>query len=206
MKLCDIKVIFICPNHNDKYKARKNFTETLLQKIGFTSIIHYTSGHDTYPRSLISATINILKAYLDEPILLLEDDCGFTGIDDFEFIPEADAIYFGLSRSAGHPTQNIDLGESKFISYSPNYVRVINMLSGHAILYISRGYKEAVIKILTDNMSFYNDVLMSRLQSSYLILALKKPIFFQAAIFNNTSHEEHLKILQTSFCVISTTK
>ena len=62
MKLCDVNVIFMCPNHNDTYKARKQFTETLLQKIGFTNIIQYTSKHDTYPRSLLNATINILKS------------------------------------------------------------------------------------------------------------------------------------------------
>ena len=191
MNLRDVKVIFMCPDHNNKYKARKKSTETLLNKIGFTNIIHYTTGHDTYPSSLLTATNDILKTNLDEPFLLIEDDCGFTGIDEFEFVPEADAIYFGLSKSAGHSTENVDKGESIFVPYSQNYVRVMNMLSAHAILYISRSYKEAVINILTENKTYYNDVLMARLQPLYLILALKQPIFFQAAIFNDTTHEEN---------------
>lgn len=103
----------------------------------------------------------------------------------------ADAIYLGISRSGGHPTDNIHLGDSVFESWSDTQVKVINMLSGHAILYISRSYKEAVIESFKNNVLFYNDVLLSRLQSNFNVLANKQPVFYQSSKFNVSIHEEN---------------
>jgi len=71
------------------------------------------------------------------------------------------------------------------------------MLATHAILYISATYKAAVIKTIEEHMGqkYNTDVLMSRLHPSHLILANRKPSFYQAAAFNRTDHEErHTKI------------
>ena len=72
MKLVDIPVIFICPDHNEKYHARKEHMVKLLNSIGFKNIIHHKSGNEDYPTCLLKAFINILTENLnDEPILLL---------------------------------------------------------------------------------------------------------------------------------------
>jgi hypothetical protein len=193
MKIINLKTVYICPDHNDKYHDRKIHMDTLLNKIGFKDIIHFKSSSEKYPTCLCKAIIDILKDNLDNPVLILEDDIEWTGLIDIEFEPHVDAIYLGLSKSGGHPTNNIHLGDSIFQPWSETQVKVINMLSGHAILYNSRKYKEAVIDILSNNLNelYHSDVLYSRLQPKYNILANKKPIFYQSSKFNKTMHEEN---------------
>jgi hypothetical protein len=193
MKITNLKTVYICPDHNNKYHDRQIHMDTLLNKIGFKDIIHFKSSSEKYPTCLCKAIIDILKNNLDNPVLILEDDIEWTGITDIEFEPYVDAIYLGLSKSGGHPTNNIHLGDSIFQPWSETQVKVINMLSGHAILYNSRRYKEAVIDILSNNLNelYHSDVLYSRLQSKYIILANKKPVFYQSSKFNKTMHEEN---------------
>jgi hypothetical protein len=192
MKLQDLKVVYICPDHNDKYRARKEHMDALLTRIGIRQFEHFKSSTEAYPDCLSRATIDILKKYMDEPVLILEDDVEFTGVDEFDRVEGADAIYFGLSTSAGHPTNNIHHGPAQYTCYSASQVRIQNMLGGHATLYISSAYKKNVIETLESHMghNLYNDVLISRLHHRYIILANRKPSFYQAAKFNRTDHEE----------------
>lgn len=165
--------------------------ESMLATLGFKDIVHYKSGTDGWPKCLNDATVTILTTYMNEPILLLEDDVEFTGVSEFEFVHGADAIYFGLSRSAAHPTLDTSNGESVFKPYSDTHVRVVNMLSAHAILYITPRYKQAVCdKIRINPLKCFNDIAMARLQPSYRILANKKPSFYQSATFNAPGHED----------------
>jgi hypothetical protein len=191
MKIIDLKTIYICPDNNEKYHKRKIHMDNLLTTIGFKDFTHFVSSTDNYPSCLNKATIDILENNLDTPVLILEDDIEWTGLDEFVFDPTADAIYLGLSKSGGHPTDNIHLGYSTFEKWSDSQARVMNMLSGHAILYISRKYKEAVLESFKNNPYYYNDVLLSRLQSKFRVLANKIPAFYQSSKFNKTMHEEN---------------
>lgn len=185
MKITDFKVIVICPDHNELYHHRKVMTHELLEKMGFKDIIHYKSGTEDYPNCLRIANIEILKKYIDEPILIVEDDLGYTGFDSIEFEEDTDAYYLGYCRFAGHPCENLHLGDAKFVLHSDTLVRVVNTLTTHAILYLSRKYKEAVITLLSKSLDepLHQDILMSRIQNDYKILAPKKPIFFQSKRF-----------------------
>jgi len=129
---------------------------------------------------------------MDSPVLILEDDIEYTGFSEIDMVPGADAIYLGLSICGGHPTLNKDEGSCKYTGFSKTQVRIQNMLTTHAILYISPEYKKAVIEVLQKNMGnkCYNDVLMSRLHSKFFILANRMPSFYQAAAFNNCDHVE----------------
>ena len=189
MKIQDLKVIFICPEHNDKYRRRKEHMTTLLDKIGFKDITHFKSSSHRYPMCLTIANIEILTKYKTEPILILEDDVDFTGIENFDFVEEADAIYFGVSKSGGHPYQNCDKGECIVKPYSDTQVQIMNMLTTHAILYISEKYKNAVIEQLKNNLRSHCDVMISRLQPHFKVLANKKPSFYQSARFNNGHYD-----------------
>lgn len=189
MRIQDFKVVYICPDHNEKYHARKLHMDSMLATLGFKDVVHYKSGTYGYPRCLCDATIDILTTYMNEPILLLEDDVEFTGVSEFEFVHGADAIYFGLSRSAAHPVLDRNRGESVFKPYSATHVRVMNMLSAHAILYITPHYKQAVCDVLRATKGF-NDIAMARLQPKYRILANKTPSFYQSAKFNAPGHDD----------------
>jgi hypothetical protein len=73
----------------------------------------------------------------------------------------------------------------------------MNMLAAHAILYISPQYKQAIINTLSSHLGqgYYNDVLIARLQPKYIVLANKKPSFYQSHRFNICMHQEN----QTKF-------
>ena len=193
MKITDLKVVYICPNHNEKYQKRKVYMDTLLASNGFKDVVHYTSGSESYPNCLSLATIDILNMYMDKPVLIIEDDVEIINIVDFDFIPEADAIYFGLSKWAGHKTENHFEGHSIFEKYSKNQVRIINMLSTHAILYISRPYKEAIIHAMNEaaRTKSYNDIMMSRIQNKFQVLANTVPTFYQSLKFNQEQTNPH---------------
>jgi hypothetical protein len=201
MKLQDLKVVYICPDHDDKYRARKVHMESLLTQIGFPSerIEHYKSSTENYPDCLSQATIDILKTHMHEPVLILEDDVEFTGIDEFDLVDGADAIYFGLSIAGGHATQNHADGPCRHSPFSESQVRVQNMLGGHAILYLTTVYKQAVIESFQAHIGqrYYNDVLMSRLHPKFLVLANKRPSFYQSSRFNTGSEEYYTKITFT---------
>ena len=170
--------------------------DNLLKNIGFKDIIHFKSSSQKYPICLSIATIEILKKYIDEPILLLEDDVEFTGIDTFDYVKDADAIYFVISKNGGHPSENTHKGNSIVYPYSNNQIRVHNMLTCHDVLYITRKYKCAVIQRLSENITSYNDVIISRVQPHFKVLANKKPSFYQSSKFNddNGTVESHTRI------------
>jgi len=186
MRIQDFKVIYICPDHNEKYHLRKLHMDKLLHDLGFTDVVHYKSGNEQYPVCLSLATIDILKTYMDVPFILLEDDIECTGNMDLDFVEEADAIYLGLSKCASHPSEYKNIYPSQLVPYSANQVKVQNMLATHAILYISKRYKQAVIDVLEENKyKAVNDIVISRIQNNFLVLANMKPVFYQSNKFNS---------------------
>jgi hypothetical protein len=194
MKLIDVKIVFICPDHNERYHKRRLHMENMLARLGCKNVHHYKSGTEKFPVCLSNAFINILSDNLDNPVLILEDDVIFKGIDTFDCDDSADAVYLGLSKWSGHPTENRnDDCILKVKPYSMTQVRVLNMLSGHAVYYKSRKYKEAVISILKSNIdskiAWEADVLIARLQPNFTILANMKPMFYQSAVLNKGSND-----------------
>jgi len=186
MKITDLKVVYICPDHNEKYHARKNHMDALLTTMGFKEIIHFKSGTEAYPECLAIAIKNILTTYMEEPFLLLEDDVESTNQMEFDYVEDADAIYFGLSIWKGSFIKNVCEGSAQFECYSKNQVRVLNMLSGHAILFISKKYKKAVIDALTSTIVplMQSDILMARMHRQFKVLANIVPTFYQSLQFN----------------------
>jgi len=167
--------------------------DTMLAELGFKDVVHYKSGTEGYPRCLANANIEILTRYMNEPILVLEDDVEFTGLSEFEFVYGADAIYFGLSQCAGHPTIDINEGQCVTVPYSDTQVRVHNMLGTHAIMYITPVYKLAVIDAMKNAVG-HTDIALSRIQSKFRVLANRVPSFFQSAKFNAPNHDDSITL------------
>jgi hypothetical protein len=195
MRIQDFKVVYICPDHNEKYHTRKLHMDAMLTAYGFKDVVHFKSGTEGYPKCLANANIEILTNYMYEPILLLEDDVEFTGVSDFDFVHGADAIYFGISRCAGHPTLDINKGVCVTTSYSNTQRRVLNMLGTHAILYISPRYKQAAITAMKNAVG-HTDIALSRIQSDFRILANKVPSFFQSATYNSPGHRNEYTLFE----------
>jgi hypothetical protein len=205
MKLQDLKIVFICPDHNERYHKRKLHMENMLKRIGCKNVTHYKSGNEQFPKCLSLAYLHILSENLDTPVLIIEDDVMFKGNDTFEYVDSADAIYLGISKCAAHATENRDDGKVKVEPHSMTQVRVKNMLSTHAILYISRKFKESVISIIKSNLdsttTWETDILIARLQPEFLILANMKPMFYQSALLNQDTSAERLTNFQIGYII-----
>jgi hypothetical protein len=185
-KITDFKVVYVCPDHNEKYHERNLFVQKLLHDIGFKHFIHYKSGSEKYPIPLIKAVMDILIKYMDEPVLIVEDDIEFTGEDTFDFVEDADAIYFGLCRLGAHPTEPTHINNCSYEPYSEHQVRLKNMVCQHAVMYISPKFKRAVIEKLLQHLEVPHpkDIVISRMMPDFKVLANKKPAFFQSCKFN----------------------
>lgn len=188
MKIQDIKTYYICPAHNEKYMNRKLYMEKLLQNLGFTNFQHQKSSTEDYPSCLSKAMIDILQQNLNqEPILILEDDVEFTGVDDVYFDSETDAVQIGLSKSSASMSANRHSGSAVWVSISEDQVRLMNMLSLHAKIQISKEYKLSTIEVLQNAIALkeYNDVHVARNLQNFFIRANKKPSFFQSDSLEN---------------------
>jgi hypothetical protein len=198
MKLVDIPVVFICPDHNEKYSARKEHMLELLGKIGFKSITHHKSGNQAYPTCLLKAFIDILKMRMDDnPIIIIEDDVeSFTDLNsETEVIMPADtdAFYLGFSRSGGHKTLNSHDGWSQVQKITDTHIRIFNMLTTHAILYKTKRYKERVMDELFNLLNkplYHSDVIIARIQREYNIYGYYYPLFYQSVKWGNPQHTE----------------
>ena len=196
MLLLDIPVIFICPDHNEKYRERKEYMFNFLEKLGFKNVTMFKSRNDLcHTKCIADATFEILSSNLnDSPLLLLEDDIELSEwVTDMNIeIPEnTDAFYLGFSKYAGSYIVNSSIGYNSAAVevISEKHVRVLNMLAAHAILYISKRYKQSVINemktMLNSNISMISDVLIARLQPQFNIYAYKYPFFFQSENLGN---------------------
>jgi hypothetical protein len=194
IKVKDILTIYISPDHNEKYHKRKLHMDSLLQKLKFTHVIHYKSNTENYPFCLNSAYIDIFVNY-KPPFLLLEDDidCDIDTFPEEIDIPDStDAFYLGLSCSGGHQIYNYDEGVSSFIQISDPIVKIRNMLSAHAVIYMNQKYMMHIRNLLISNPNYYNDVLISQIQNQYNIYTFNKYVFYQSKDFDG--HEQATRI------------
>lgn len=181
-KLIDIPVVFISPDNNEKYNKRKLNTESLLTQIGFKTFSHHISSSEKYPKCLAKANIDILSQNLDDnPILIVEDDIAWTGVTTVYIPTSVDCMYLGFSICAGDTVHNTNTGTCSVNYVSQNVYKINNMLSAHAILYISKRFKEAAIKCFQEayDSGHHTDVILSRILSRFNVYANSKPVFYQ---------------------------
>ena len=203
MKLQDVKTFYISPD-NAAYQGRRLHMEGLLKGLGFTDVTHKKTAGRGANVDLIDATVEILESVGDDtPVLILEDDvqtwndvnadgCACPDPSHVHprpptdiYIPHAaDAIYLGISRAGGSFYHGFDDGPCIVEPYNAEMVRVKNMLSAHAILYLSARYKADAaqrLKGIRGLANYYSDVVLSRLHPYYNIYAYKRPLFYQSA-------------------------
>lgn len=162
--------------------------EKMLNKLGVQA--EKFDGEITAPY-----TVGVAKAHLNalqtaQHILILEDDATDTPDFkmEFEAPDDADAIYLGSSLFGmlkGQTTYNGVIAAD----YSQDYLRVFNMLSMHAVLYLSYRYKNHVKKLLTEfiqNPQGGCDDNIARTMYKFNIYVRKDPFFFQ-----NDGHSEY---------------
>ena len=200
LKLNELPVIFICPDHNAKYHERRLHMESLLQRLGFKHVKMYKSTSEAYPMCLLKAHYNVLKDILDHegPYLVLEDDVEVTKwyTNEFHWPQDSDAFYLGLSKCGASYFKDSHAGPSDIEHISDHHIRILNMLTLHAVVYISKEYKLACMKALEpfalQSRAFNVDVLLARLHKDFRVYAYYKPYLYQTKRLGNTSHVEKM--------------
>jgi len=122
------------------------------------------------------------------PLLILEDDIGvsesFTPV--IEAPGDADAVYLGGTIFGA--IELVDYvgftGAIAADEVNGELLRVYNLLSTHAILYVTERFKaaaaEATMHAIVDR-DWEHDKAMARLQETYTVYAWRRPMFYQAA-------------------------
>ena len=202
--LKDIPVIIISPNETDKYIERVTHTINNLNRIGFKNVKIWKSAiTPEYCMELRRVTADILENNLnDDPVLIVEDDISITTwhsnyLENLKItIPEkADAFYLGNYRFLVHPTEAklykpVEIPSCSLEDGETRTFRITNMLGTHAIIYLSKKYKEEVIKLFRDPTDGnHNDVILARNLGRFNVHTLVPPLFYQDGKFSNSSME-----------------
>jgi hypothetical protein len=170
---------------SDKTKHRHAFVEDALSKLNFSNVTKI-SGRicNPYTIGIAETHLQALSLYKDY-LLVLEDDIqlnpNYKGYTTFDIDKDTDALYLGTS-TFGRIQGNSHAGACIAIS-NGTYLKPINMLSMHAILYTSSRYVQHTIKELS---SFISNPIggiddkIAQTMSFYNVNALRVPMFYQA--------------------------
>ena len=137
----------------------------------------------------------------DRPLLILEDDVAAN--EAFEWTLEApddaDALYLGASIFGA-----VDMIDYVGFTYgvaadavNDRLFRVYNLLSTHAILYLSHRFRRAsaagILEFMIDR-GWAHDRAMAWLQERYNVYALRRPMFYQAAALQGPGGERQEEV------------
>jgi len=173
----------------DDAVGRRETTETQLTELGIKSItripaIRHTYGAAGTPRSMLKA---LEKAHNGQPFVLMEDDVAVKRWEPIIEIPDdADAFYLGIS---GWGRMNSHSGPFvQWENVSDEILRVYNMLSGHAIMYISDRYIDLAKRIAYHagyNIEDHVDIGFAEVQRWHNVYAFDDPYFYQTSSGGN---------------------
>lgn len=173
----------------DDAVERKEKTESQLKELGIKSItrvpaIRHSYGAAGTPRSMLKV---LELAYNGEPFVMIEDDIEVKRWDPIISIPEdADAFYLGIS---GWGRMNSHSGP--FVQWkrvNDDTLQIYNMLSGHAIMYISDAYIDLAKRISYHagyNIEDHVDIGFAEVQRWHNVYAFDDPYFYQTSSGGN---------------------
>lgn len=169
----------------DSQEERRQSTEYTLNRLNFTSVTRISGiKNEDGKVGCARSQHKVLSDFsIQTPFLLMEDDCVFTGVKDFEYeIPDdTDALFIGNSQWARYLNFS-----GPFLHYrkiDDKIVQVYNMLAAHAVIYLNDEFRQVCSRIskycgyqLLDHM----DNGYAEIQKYYNVYALNEPIFKQS--------------------------
>lgn len=168
----------------DSQPDRRESTENTLTSLGFSRIYRVSGIQHQTPS--VGCALSHLKVMenksIQAPFLLVEDDIQYVGNEKliYEVPEDADAIFLGTSIWGRFLNFN-----GQFVQYrkvNEDIVRVYNMLSAHAILYLNNGYKEHLSRVAYHSayeIQDHMDVGYAETQKYYNVYSVNRPVFTQ---------------------------
>jgi len=171
---------------------RMSKMKSLCQKLNYNDVFiqAVTSNKPSYGNRKSSENALKIALTYEQPVMVFEDDANITEYYSpiLDIPDDTDGVWLGTSIMGlvdnwysmslhdpiftKHPTK---LGEYK------NFYKVENMLSAHAILFVSRRYKQEMYNYLKYCVNDVTapDVIFAATMKNFNIYACKQPMFFQ---------------------------
>jgi hypothetical protein len=118
--------------------------------------------------------------------LLFEDDIAVTHFDHIIDVPEnADAIYFGVSKMGVINGKDEEMLIVSRVDGYDKVVRIYNMLSAHAVLYLNMDYVRSVSSLIEKyiDLDIPHDIALAEHMKDWNVYAVDKPVFIQSKKF-----------------------
>ena len=184
LDLRDIPVLYI---NMDKDVGKRERIENHIDRLGFKTKIRVPGvvHRDGPLAGCALAQYNALYE-VDPPFIILEDDATPFDYNPIISIPDdADALYLGISswgRMNSHSGPFVQW-EYYFKEVDINLLRVYNMLSTHAILYLNLEYISVCKKIAYHHheINEHVDIGFTDIQKYYNVYAFNQPLFYQTS-------------------------
>ena len=184
LDLRDIPVLYI---NMDKDVGKRERIENHIDRLGFKTKIRVPGvvHRDGPLAGCALAQYNALYE-VDPPFIILEDDATPFDYDPIISIPDdTDALYLGISswgRMNSHSGPFVQW-EYYFKEVDINLLRVYNMLSTHAILYLNLEYISVCKKIAYHHheINEHVDIGFTDIQKYYNVYAFNQPLFYQTS-------------------------
>ncbi len=184
LRLKDVLIIVLSPNTPGKYAKRLEHMKTILEGYKWA---HFESiKNSDHLKSGALSFAAILSKNMETPVIILEDDCSWyeTPPETLHIPDDADAVYLGLSSARVHPTYDWCVPQPTVTAVTgyPHLVRIYDMLSMHAILYISEEFKEKCrreLQYFEHNPCYGWDIPIARSLRHFNVYAYKKPLLYQ---------------------------
>ena len=180
LDLRDISAVYI---NMDKDVDRNESIKFTLSECGFKNIIRLNG--EVFPdRPLAGCSLSHYNALneVDPPFIVFEDDCKIKNFSPIIEIPEdSDAVHLGVSSWGRMNSHSGPCVQSKEIG--SGIVRIYNMLSAHAILYISKEFVSMCSRIAYHSYEIadYQDIGFAEIQKYFNVYAFNNPMFYQTS-------------------------
>ena len=180
-KLTDIPVVYI---NLDEHTERRDSIQSSLEDLGFKNSIRVSGFKDPVGKRGCAYSHALALEEIDPPFILLEDDClPLNFIDEIEVPNESDAVYLGISSWGRMNSHSGPCVQWESVEGNSDLVRIYNMLSAHAILYINPDYVDLCKRISYNGylISDHHDIGFAEVQRYYDIFAFDSPMFYQTS-------------------------
>lgn len=181
IKLLDIPVYYI---NMAKDTHKKEHIEKQLSDLGFKSVTRIDAVEDK-----INGRVGLSKSQLlslsqvPAPFIVLEDDADPKFfVEEIEVPDNADAVYLGNSQWGLQSSHAGFYLKYKKVQGATNLVKIYNMLSSHAILYLTSEYVDMckrTTKYCAEEYPMPMDVPFAMIQRFFNVYALNAPAFVQ---------------------------
>ena len=173
--------------------------EDMLTKLGFSDWGFVFGGDKFKPywKNIHDDWIKMLET--PTPFLILEDDATITDYyhPEVEYPEDTQLLYLGGTTNGEDCVfpDGLDLLPSQgskdvfawmvYSEYDDRYIRIYNMHSTHAILFLNEDVKRQLQSAINDMRDLAVDVVIARNMRKYKIYCLKQPFWYQKDGWND---------------------